>query len=1008
MSQTRIQTEAQRLAAALRERTGADVRFGRTDRALYATDASNYRQVPIGVVLPRTQQDVIETVAVCREFHAPVLPRGAGTSLAGQGCNAAVVIDMSRYLRQILAVDPERRTARVQPGVVLDHLRADVQPHGLTFGPDPATHTHCTLGGMIGNNSCGTHSLMSGMTDANIENMDVLLYDGTRLQVGPVSERDLEHLARSGGRVGEIYSRLRTLRDRYATDIRTGFPNIPRRVSGYNLPWLLAENGCNLARALVGSEGTCVTVLEAEVRLVHNPPFRCLLVLGYEDSYRAGDHVAAVLETGPIALEGFSGPMVNDVRRAGLDLRDVALLPSGGGWLVAEYGGASPQEAEERAREAQMALQRAGAMPRMQVFADPLQQKCIWLVRDSALGATTDIPGEPRYWPGWEDSAVPPDRLGGYLRDLRALQDRYGYGGAFYGHFGEGCIHVRIDFDLRTTQGIEHFDAFMRDAADLVVSYGGSLSGEHGDGQARGELLPRMFSPALMQAFAEFKSVWDPENRMNPGKLVDPYRMDANLRLDTPLRVLDTYFQYPQDGGSFAEATTRCIGIGRCRRTEGGTMCPSYMVTRAEEHSTRGRAHLLFEMMAGTPIAEGWESAGVKEALDLCLACKGCKSDCPMHVDVATYKAEFLAHYYRTHRRPRSAYSMGLIGRWAPLGARAPGVVNVLTATPVVERLAKTIAGIAQQRSVPRLASQTFRSWFQKRGARNLEAPPVLLWPDTFNNHFHPEVARAAVEVLEAAGFGVILPDRPLCCGRPLYDFGFLDTARAQLQDVLASLGPVVHVGVPVVVLEPSCASVFRDELLNLFPQSEDAHRVASSTYLLSEFLQQYAPEFPLPTLSRSALVHVHCHHRGVLGTGAEEAVLDRMGLDANILDSGCCGMAGAFGFEAEHVAISQAVGERVLLPAVRSAPGDTLVITNGFSCREQIAQGTGRRALHLAEVLRLGLASGADSGRTTVVTDNPRRLSVLLALVLLGAGLWWKGRGPSHRGYDRAGERTI
>jgi FAD/FMN-containing dehydrogenase/Fe-S oxidoreductase len=941
------------------------VRFDEGSRALYATDASNYRQVPIGVVIPHDAGDVVQTIAVCRRHRAPVLPRGAGTSLAGQGCNVAVVIDMSRYMNRVLEIDADNRLARVQPGTVLDDLRDAAERHHLTFGPDPATHSHCTLGGMIGNDSCGVHSVMAGKTVDNVEELEILTYDGLRLWVGPTGDDARERMIAAGGRRGEIYARLKALRDKYADLIRRRYPAIPRRVSGYSLDQLLPEHGFHLARALVGTEGTCVTVLEARVRLVPSPPARSLVVAAYPDPYSAGDHVMQILAHQPIGLEGFDDRLLEAMRKKGMHRASLKLLPPGGCWLLVEFGGQAKREADDRARGLMEELGKAPDSPRMRLFDDLAQARMIWAVRESALGATSIVPGEKHNWEGWEDAAVPPEKVGHYLRDLRALMDRYGYRSAYYGHFGQGCVHMRIDFELTTAEGIKRFRSFVEDAADLVVRYGGSLSGEHGDGQARAELLPKMYGPELVQAFHEFKTIWDPDGKMNPGKVVDPYRLDENLRLGTtysPPR-LRTHFTFPDDEGSFAHAALRCVGVGRCRKLHAGTMCPSYMVTREEEHSTRGRARLLFEMLQGNPLHAGWRDKHIKDALDLCLACKGCKGECPVQVDMATYKAEFLSHYYAGRLRPRSAYSMGLIYWWARLAAHMPGIVNMLTHAPVLSSLAQGAAGIAPQRQIPAFAAQTFKDWFGRRGPRNEGRPQVLLWPDTFNNHFHPATAQAAVEVLEAAGYQVIVPRQSLCCGRPLYDYGMLHLAQRLLRQILLTLRPQIRAGIPVVGLEPSCVAVFRDELPNLFPHDQDARRLSRQAFLLSEFLIHKLESYQPPRLPRKAVVHGHCHHKAVMGMSDEEVALTRLGLDVTVLDAGCCGMAGSFGFEKDHYDVSIKCGERVLLPAVRAAAKDTLIIADGFSCREQIAQATGRQALHLAQVIQLALRGGQGIG---------------------------------------------
>jgi len=952
------QVDAAALEAALRRRLRGEVRFDNGSRAAYATDASNYRQVPIGVVLPRDADDVLAAISVAREHGAPILCRGGGTSLAGQCCNVAVVLDFSKYMAQILEVDPVRRLARVQPGVVLDDLRNAAEQHHLTFAPDPATHSRCTLGGMIGNNSCGVHSIMAGKTDDNIEQLEVLTYDGLRLKVGATSEQELAAIIRQGGRRGEIYSGLRSLAGTYADRIRAKYPNIPRRVSGYNLNQLLPENGFHVARALVGTEGTCVTTLEATCRLVESPPERVLLVIAYPDVYQCADHVPEIMAHGPIGLEGFDDLLVNYGRRKGAHQKGLSLLPQGGGWLMAEFGGNTRQQAESRARGLMAALDRSPQPPNLNLLTEQREISRVWDVRESGLGLVSHVPGEPMKWEGWEDAAVAPEKLGDYLRGLRRLLDSHGYLGSFYGHFGHACVHVRINFDLVTEGGIRKYRQFIEEAADLVVSFGGSFSGEHGDGQARAELYPKMFGPELVQAFKEFKGLWDPDWKMNPGKVVEPYRLDENLRLGAGYRPWEpqTHFQFPNDEGSLAHATLRCVGVGKCRESKGGVMCPSFRVTREEEHSTRGRAHLLWEMTQGEVIRDRWDSEAVKESLDLCLACKGCKNDCPVNVDVATYKAEFLSHYYEKHRRPRSAHAFANIDRWARLASKAPHLVNLTTQLPVLRGFAKWLAGMPQERSIPAFAPRTFRSWFQRRESRHPSATPVILWPDTFNNYFLPATAQAAVEVLEAAGFQVRLPHAILCCGRPLYDFGMLDRAKHLLLQTLDTLAAEIEAGIPVVALEPSCAAVFRDELINLFPNDTRAQKLSQQTFLLSEFLETKARHFKLPQLARKALIHGHCHHKSIMKMTAEEAVLKNMGVDFHAPAPGCCGMAGSFGFEADKYGVSVAIGEIELLPAVREAAPDCLIIADGFSCREQIAQCTGRHALHLAQVIQMAL----------------------------------------------------
>ncbi len=954
------------LGAELRRTASGEVRFDAGSKALYATDGSNYRQVPIGVVIPKSKQDVIETIAACRKFGAPLLSRGGGTSLAGQCCNVAVVVDWSKYLHHIVELNPKEQYARVEPGTICDTLRNAAKPHALTWGPDPATHDHCTFGGMLGNNSCGVHAQMAGKAAENVLSMDIVLYDGTQMTVGWMHERQLYERAAQGGRTGKIYAQLRELRDRYANLIREKYPRIPRRVSGYNLDQLLpAEDGrFNLARALVGSESTCATMLEAQVQLVYSYPKRVLLVLGYPSIYEAGDHVPKILEHRPIGFEGLDQFLIANVRRKGMpQVDDLSVLPEGKGWLVVEFGGATTEDAEEQARQTMRALEGANP-PSMKLFVKEDEQQKVWDVREAALGATAFVPGEPLTWEGWEDSAVPPDRVGGYLRDLCKLYEKYQYRSALYGHFGQGCIHCRVNFDLMSEPGIRKWRAFMEEATDLVTSYGGSISGEHGDGQSKAEFLYKMFGPELIEAFREFKSIWDPGWKMNPGKIVDPYRIDENLRLGANYRPWEsaTYFKFPDDHGSFAHAALRCVGVGKCRRDNGegeqDTMCPSYMVTREEMHSTRGRTHLLWEMMHGDVVRDGWRDEHVKEALDLCLACKGCKGDCPVNVDMATYKAEFLAHYWKGRIRPVSAYAFGWIDKWARIASSAPGFVNLFTQLPVLREIAKLATGVPRQRQIPPFAPETFKVWFRKRRRRPGTGPKVLLWADTFNNYFMPETAEAAVDVLEHAGCEVQVLDQHLCCGRPLYDYGFLEMAKSYLRRNLDALAPHLAAGTPIVVLEPSCCSVFRDEIHGLFPELTEGCMLAESTFTLSEFLEKKVPGYQPPRVNRRAVVQGHCHHKAIMRFKEEKSLMQKMRLDEDVLESGCCGMAGSFGYEKNKYEVSVACGERKLLPEVRKAGLSTIIIADGFSCREQVAQQTNRHALHLAEVLELGLRS--------------------------------------------------
>ena len=956
------------LASELRKVVEGEVLFDASSRALYATDSSNYRQVPIGVVIPKSKNDVIQIVNVCRKFGVPLLSRGGGTSLAGQCCNVAVVIDWTKYLNTIVELNPGCGYARVQPGTVCDQLRRAAVPYGLTWGPDPATHAYCTFGGMLGNNSCGVHSQSAGKVDDNVIEMEVLLYDGTRMTVGWTDSKEMDRRIAEGGREGEIYSRLKSLRERYAHFIQTRYPNIPRRVSGYNLDQLLhgKDGRFNLARALVGTESTCVTILEAKVQLIPHHSHRALVVLGYLDIFHAADDVAEVVKFKPIGLEGFDDVTTSNIQKKDLLQREyLRFLPEGKGWLVVEFGGHTKEEAADHADRLIQSLS-GRQWPTTKMYLDSKEQGKIWAIRESALGANSFVPGRDPAWEGWEDSAVAPEKLGRYLRDLETLFKKYNYQSVLYGHFGQGCVHNRVNFDFQSSAGVKKWRAFMEEATDLVVSYGGSLSGEHGDGQARGEFLYKMFGPELIEAFREFKSIWDPGWKMNPGKIVDPYRIDENLRVQTPppANSLVTHFLFIGDQGSFAHAVERCVGVGKCRRgnAEGAenTMCPSYMVTRDEKHSTRGRAHLLWEMLNGEVIKDGWRDENIKDALDLCLACKACKSECPVNVDMATYKAEFLSHYWKGRVRPLNAYAFGWIDKWARLAAIAPRFANTLTELPLLTNLTKEILGIPRERTIPKFATQTFREWFRRRKPANESQPKVLLWTDTFNNYFTPAAAKAAVQVLESAGYQVEIPAQHLCCGRPLYDHGFLKMAKSYLLRIVESLQTEIEENTPVVVLEPSCWSVFKDEMSGLLPDLPNAQRLRQNIFSFAEFLEKNAGHYSPPILHRNAIIQGHCHQKALMRLSEEESLMKKMELDFRILESGCCGMAGAFGYEKDKYSVSIACGERVLLPEVRNADPSTLVIADGFSCKEQIQQATGRRAVHLAEVMQLGMSEAA------------------------------------------------
>jgi len=950
-----------RLRAALAGRVDGEVRFDAGSRAAYAHDGSNYRQVPVGVVVPRTADAAVAAIAACREAGVPVLSRGGGTSLAGQCCNEAVVIDWTKYCHRLVSVDPEAKTAVLQPGMALDKANDALASRGLMVGPKPSTHVSCTIGGMIGNNSCGSTAQAYGKMVDSVRRLEILSYGGLRTWVGETSDDDYAAIIAAGGEKARLYRRLREIRDAYLGPIRQGYPQIPRRVSGYNLDSLLPERGFHVARALVGSESTLVTVLQAEVDLVEVPRHKSLVVLGYPDIAEAADVVPLVVRHSPLLLEGLDDTLISLEREEHLAADALDKLPEGSGWLMIQFGGDTPQEADERAHALIEDVNRDGKHPKPHVSytEDPEVEERLSDVREAGLGATAYPPGRHETHEGWEDAAVPPERLGDYLRDFRKLLERYDYRGAsLYGHFGQGCVHTRIPFELRTDEGIAAYRSFVQDAADLVVSYGGSLSGEHGDGQSRGELLPRMFGPELMRAFGELKAAFDPGDKMNPGKVVEPYRVDENLTLRGWFpREPATFFSYPEDGGKFTAAASRCVGIGKCRGDESGVMCPSYRVTREEENATRGRARLLMEMVRGEVITSGWRSTEVRDALDLCLSCKGCRKDCPVDVDMATYKAEFLAHHYRGRLRPAAHYSMGWLPVLALLAARAPGLVNAAGRTPGLSRLLKRAGGIDPQRDLPRFARERFTRWHAHREPHP-GGTPVTLWPDTFSNNFHPEVGRAAVAVLEDAGYRVDVPAQPVCCGLTWISTGQLGMAARMLRRAISALRPALEAGQRVVVLEPSCAAVFRSDAVELLG-SDDARLLAKQTTTLAELLTEagWRPGAGSPAGlhpgARRAIAQVHCHQHAIMGFDADRRLLQDCGVDLDVLDTGCCGLAGNFGFERGHYDVSVACAEHGLWPAVRDAAPDTAVLADGFSCRTQIEAGhLGRTGVHLAQLL--------------------------------------------------------
>ncbi|MFJ5023331.1 FAD-binding and (Fe-S)-binding domain-containing protein [Streptomyces goshikiensis] len=929
------------LERTLRSQLRGEVDFGAAARALTTMDASNYRRVPAGVVAPRDAGDVAAALRICADAGFPVVPRGGGTSIAGQATGVGVVLDLTRHMNALVSVDPVARTAVVQPGLVLDRLRDAVRPYGLAFGPDPSTHARCTLGGMIGNNACGAHSVAWGTTADNVTELAVTAYGGSSYRLGtgwagaPEGLREL------------VAGNLAVLR----TGLSGGFS---RRISGYGgLDALLPERGVGVARAFCGSEGTLGVVTEAVVRLVEAPRAPVLAVLGYADESAAADAAAGLLGAGPLTVEGMARDLVPGAAAAGP-------LPRGDAWLFVEMRDEGAARSLVRGADAVDSL----------LVTDPAGQRALWRIREDAAGTATRTPDGGMAWPGWEDCAVPPARLGAYLREFRALLAAHGLRGTPYGHFGEGCVHVRIDFDLVTPAGIARFRSFSGELADLVVSHGGSLSGEHGDGQARAELLPRMYGPEVIALFGAYKDVWDPAGGMNPGMLVRPARLDENLR----------FAALPPGGGELSHGVARCVGVAKCRTTEvggPGVMCPSYRATGEELHSTRGRARLLHEMLAGEVVTDGWRSREVAEALDLCLSCKGCRSDCPVGVDMAAYKAEFLHHHWSGRIRPPAHYLLGGLPRLLR-------TVALLRAAAPLNAAARRLPppGLTRDRPLPPLARTPFTRWWRSRAGASSASPAfearvraepgsgkgrggesrpqgpgataVTLWPDTFTEYLSPHTGRAAVRVLEAAGLDVTVPRGPVCCGLTYVSTGRLDRARTVLRRTLTRLEGAPDR--PVVVLEPSCAAALRTDLPALLPDDPRAHRLAAAVRTFAEALEQYAPHWRPPRLDRPVAGQTHCHQHAVLGDAADRRLRERAGLTGE-LSGGCCGLAGNFGFEPGHHAVSVACAREQLLPSLDAArDSGPAILADGFSCRTQIAQLSPYRAHHLAELLADGL----------------------------------------------------
>ncbi|GGF18282.1 FAD-binding and (Fe-S)-binding domain-containing protein [Subtercola lobariae] len=944
----------QLLLDALRSRVRGEVSDSALRRAEYATDASNYRVLPTVVVYPLDADDLVAITAVARDQGIPLTLRGGGTSVAGNSIGDGIVVDVSVHMNRVISIDPVARTARVQPGTVMSTLQEAAKPYGLRLGPDPSTSTRASIGGMIGNNACGPHAVAYGKMSDNVVELDVVDGAGRRyvarddLTVVPGLERFVsEHLAL----------------------IRTEFGQFGRQVSGYSLEHLLPENGRQLAKALVGTEGTLVTILEATVALVPIPPNPSLVVLGYPTMVAAADDVPRLLLHHPQAMEGMDAGLVEVVRRA-RGSAAVPDLPDGQGWLMIEM-------ADVDANEAIAASERLVADASTDSYrilpAGPDASR-LWRLRADGAGLGGRTPSGRQAWPGWEDAAVPPSALGAYLREFQQLMSAQGLDGMIYGHFGDGCVHVRVDLPLEERPN--SLRVFATEAAKLVTSHGGSLSGEHGDGRARSELLDLMYSADALIAMRQLKGLFDPTNLLNPGIIVEPAPLDAQLRRPRALPILKAGgFAFTEDDGDFTKAVHRCTGVGKCRADNGGSggfMCPSFQATKDETHVTRGRSRVLQELAAGGFGRKSWAADEVEEALDLCLSCKACAADCPAGVDMAKYKSETLHRKYRGKLRPVNHYVLGWLPRWSRLASIAPRIINIVTGIPGIDKLVLWAGGMDTRRSIPQFADVPFRRRRQlhrDESSGDRGRPRVVLWVDSFTDGFSPDAAEAAIAVLEDAGYQVLVPQSDACCGLTWISTGQLAGAKRKLLGLLDTFSPFVEQGIPIIGLEPSCTAVIRSDLLDLLPEDPRSERLAENTRTLAEILTEATNRvedpWVLPNLAGTvAVVQPHCHQYAVTGFAADEALLKRSGVEINQL-AGCCGLAGNFGMERGHYETSVSVAELELLPALREAAEGTIFLADGFSCRTQADQLAKVAGLTLAQVLMNGIESNAASVST-------------------------------------------
>ena len=950
-------SERDDIESALKSRVSGEVKFDPFTRVLYSTDASIYQMEPVGVVIPRNVEDVLAVIQVANETGVPVLPRAGGTSLAGQTVNHAIVTDFSKYLNQIIEVNKEEQWARVQPGIVLDDLNRQLIPYGLMYAPDPTTSSRACVGGGVGNNTCGAHSVIYGKTLDHIKELDVILSDGTQTHFQTLDARELEAKLNGVGLESDIYRGVRRLAQENVAEISARYPNIMRRVSGYNLDQFLVDDNFNMTKMIVGSEGTLCVVTEVKINLVPRPTMTALSVVHFEDIFGASEAVQHILEHGPSSIEIMDNNVLERSRASANLGSNMAFVEGNpGAILVVEFYGETEAELTDKATKLKNDMERLCHGYATVNMLDRAAQASVWAVRKQGLGLLMSMHGDAKPLPFVEDTAVDPGNMGDFVRRFDEIVRNHGTEAAYYGHASVGCLHIRPVVSLKTRDGVDKMLSIADEISDLVKDFGGSLSGEHGDGIVRGVWNEKMFGPEIYKLFQELKSTFDPDGLMNPNKIIDCPPMDQNLRYGPDYRApsMPTKLDFSIDT-DFAGAVEMCNGMGACRKLE-GHMCPSYIATRDEEHSTRGRANLLRAALSGKLPEGTMTSKRLYEAMDLCIECKGCKAECESGVDMAKMKYEFLDQYHKANGTPLRNRVFGHINRLSAWGSRMAPFSNLMANNSIGKMMSQILLGVHPKRNPPKFVRNTFAKWFKARGTSTVQATnTVVLLNDTYMNYNYPEIGKAAVALLEAAGLRVVLSDTK-CCGRPMISKGLLDDATANAVSNIDQLHAYAEQGIPVIGCEPSCLLTFRDEYPELV-RDEKAKKVAANSFMIDEFLIKLQEDgklqLNLGKLEKKVLFQAHCHQKADMGTATSMAALRlASGYQVELINAGCCGMAGSFGYEKEHYDISMKIGEEALFPAIRAKDNDWEIAVMGVSCRQQVEDGTGRKARHLVEVL--------------------------------------------------------